>query len=231
MSFFNRSNREGHGRPLPEIGAGRAVTLFFTYFWQLVWANMLFVLFSLPVITMPAALCALNRVCILIYRNGHCFLWTEFWKEFRSSFLRSLLPGLLFGVLLFVGYFFMSLAAANAHFPVWCLIFWFVGIVAAVAGACWGAYFFALVPLLDGKNPVVLKNAYLLCFLRPGSALLVLGTLLGMCFVAMVLMPIFIVALLLFWFVLMQYIICYLVNDVAEDYILRPFAEQQKNNI
>lgn len=214
---------------MPESGTGRAAALFFAYFWKLVGANLLFVLFSLPIITMPAALCGLNRVCILIYRKGHCFLWPDFWEEFRRSFLRSLLPGLLFGAVVFAGYFFMSLAAANGQFPIWCLLFWFLGIAAVVAGLCWGAYFYVLVPLLDVGNAGALKNAYLLCFLRPGTAMLVLGTVLGMSFVAMTLMPIFIIALLLIWFGMMQYIVCYLVGEVAEEYILRPFSEQQTN--
>lgn len=214
---------------MPESGIGRVLALFFSYFWKLVGANLLFVLFSIPVVTIPAALCAMNRVCILIYRKGHCFLWMDFWQEFKRSLWRSFLPGVLFAGIVFLGYFFMSLAAANGAFPVWCLLFWFVGIAATIVGICWGAYFYVLVPLLDISISGALKNAFLLCFLRPKSAFLVLATVLGMWFAAVTLMPVFIFALLLFWFAWMQYMVCYLVNTVAEVYILRPFKEQQNN--
>lgn len=225
MFQFNRREKG----PVPQTGLRRLLELSGTYFWRLVGANLLFVLFSLPVVTLPAALCALNRVCILIYRKGHCFLWMDFWQEFRRSFGRSLLPAALFGGLTFAGYFFMSLAAANGAFPVWCLIFWSVGILAAAAGICWGTYFFALVPLLDLKNPGVLKNAFLLCMVRPARALLTLAVVLGMTLMAAALMPVFVVALLLCWFAATQTAVCYLINGVEEEYILGPYEAQSEN--
>lgn len=228
MGLFYRPDREGAGRPLPRAGLLRLLAISGTHFWKLVGANLLFVVFSLPVVTFPAALCALNRVCLLIYREGNCFLWMDFWQEFRRSFWRSIPPAILFGGLTFAGYFFMSLGAANGIYPVWCMIFWSVGILATAAGLCWGGYFFALVPLLDQKNPGVLKNAFLLCMIRPFRALLTLAVILGMAFVAAVLMPVFVAALLLLWFAAMQSLVCYLVNGMAEEYILRPYAERQE---
>lgn len=227
MGLFYRPDQEGAGRPLPSSGVGRLLAVSATHFWKLLGVNMLFAAFSLPVITLPAALCALNRVCILIYREGNCFLWMDFWQEFRRSFFRSLPPGVLFGGLTFAGYFFMSLAAANGAFPVWCLIFWSAGILAAASGICWGAYFFALVPLLDLKNMGVLKNAFLLCMIRPLRALLTLAVILGMAFLAAALMPVFIAALVLCWFSVMQMAVCYLVNGVADEYILQPYEERR----
>lgn len=227
MGLFYRPDREGAGRPLPQAGIYRLLAISWTHFWKLIGANLLFVVFSLPVITLPAALCALNRVCILIYRKGNCFLWMDFWQEFRRSFAGSLLPGALFGALTFAGYFLMSLAAANSVFPVWCLLFWSAGILAAAVGICWAAYFFALVPLLDLKTMGVLKNALLLCMIRPLRALLTLAIVLGMAFLAAILMPVFIVALLLCWFAVMQTAVCYLVGGAADEYILRPYEERR----
>lgn len=225
MGLFGSADREGAGSPLPRRGLRRLVMISGTHFWKLIGANLLFVLFSLPVITLPAALCALNRVCLLIYREGNCFLWTDFFREFRRSFWRSLLPGALFGGLDFLGYFLMSLGAANGAFPVWCLLFWSTGILASAAGIVWGAYFFVLAALLDQKNGGVLKNAFLLCMIRPGRALAVLAAVLGAVFAAMALMPIFIIALVLFWFSLTETLVCYLVHGPAEQYVLYPEGE------
>ena len=92
--FSGKFEKEGAGLPMPEGGPARYFSLLISNIWKLVGANVLFVLFSLPLITLPAALCALNRVCILIYKNGSCYLWQDFVGEFRASFLRSLLPAL-----------------------------------------------------------------------------------------------------------------------------------------
>ena len=99
--FKDRWRREGAGRPAPESGWRRVGVMGLTHFWKLIRVNLLFVLFSLPVLTLPAALTALDRVCVVIYKEGNIFLWDEFWKEFRRSFARTILPGLGFGLLLF----------------------------------------------------------------------------------------------------------------------------------
>lgn len=97
MSFFGHGyEREGAGLPMPEGGIRRYALLLTTHFWKLIGLNLLFVLFSLPIITMPAALCGMNRVCMLLIRNGHCFLWQDFIEEFKRSFVRSILPVVFF---------------------------------------------------------------------------------------------------------------------------------------
>ncbi len=223
-----RIMKEGPGRPDPEMGVRRFFSFLWTNIWKLIGANLLFVLFSLPVVTIPGALCALNRICVLLYREGHCFLWQDFIQEFRRSFLRTLLPGVLFGALLFAGYFFMSLAAGNATLPLWSMLFWSIGILLAGSGICWAVYYFVLAAMLELKNADLLKNAAILCFLRPGRAMLVLVFSLGTAFLAAILMPVFTVMLALCWFALVQYTLCYLVYAVADTYILQPYEAGKK---
>lgn len=229
MSFFRNRNREGAGKPVPQSGPGRCFALLAAYFWKLVGLNLLFALFSLPVITIPAALCAVNRVCMLIIRNGYCFLWQEFIEEFKRSFKRSLLPAVLFLSLIFFAYYAMSMGLTNAALPLWSMIFWAVGIGTAVVGICWGAYFFALLSLLDLNNKGVLKNAWLLCMVKPGRALTVFAVITAMIFVMAILMPISILLIVSCAAALTQYSVCFLVNSLAEDYILKPF-EASRNN-
>lgn len=222
MSIFGNRNKEGAGRPLPEGGVARYAVLLATNFWKLVGLNLLFIAFSLPVITVPAALCAVNRVCMLLIRNGYCFLWQDFIEEFKRSFKRSLLPAVLFVFLIFFGYYAMSLGLTNAPLLLWSTIFWAIGIMTAVGGICWGAYFFALVSLLDQNNRGVLKNARLLCMIRPGRALAVFGIIASVAFVMAILIPVSIVLMIFCVFAMIQYSICFLVYELAEKYILSP---------
>lgn len=229
MSWLkDRYRREGAGRPAPGSGWSRVGVMGMTHFWKLIQVNLLFVLFSLPVVTLPAALTALDRVCVLIYKDGNVFLWEEFRKEFRRSFFRSLLPGLFFGVLLYGGYFFLSLG--NGNFGSFLgILFWCLGLLMVAAAIIWGEYFFVLISILDIGNRNALKNALILWLARPGSGLLSLAIVLLLFFCALALLPIitpFLVAVI--WVVLAQYPICYLVYDVTEDLVLTPYEEQEK---
>lgn len=221
MGFFGgRSNREGAGLPLPEGGFRRYTAVLGTNFWKLIELNFLLLLFSLPVVTLPAAVCGANRVCMLLIRNGYCFLWDDFWQEFRRSFKRSLLPGLLFGALIFAGYYFMSLGLTNDAVPAWSVLFWAVGMMAAAAGLCWGAYFFALLALLEQGTGGILKNAGLLCLLRPLRAIWVLLIFLAAFSLLVLLLPLSVFLLFLLP-VLVQFTVCFLVNALADSFILK----------
>lgn len=220
MLFGKQYQKEGAGLPLPEGGIRRYGALLTSHFWKLVELNLLFVLFSLPVVTLPAALCGMNRVCMLLIRNGYCFLWEEFWQEFRQSLRRSLLPAALFTLLLLAGYYFMSLGLTNAALPAWSMLFWAVGMAAAAAGICWGSYFFALLRLLEQKTALVLKNAWLLCMVNPLRSFAVLAIILAAGVFLAFLMLISVVLLLTCAVALVQFSVCFVVYGLAKRYIL-----------
>ena len=226
--FRNRFQKEGPGLPAPKEGWARVGVMAMTHFWRLVAANMLFVLFSLPVVTLPAALTALDRVCVVIYKDGNIFLWYEFWKEFKRSLLRSILPALGFALLLFGGYFFMSLANGNLQLGLVSVLLWSLGILMCAVAIILGEYFFVVLAVLDISVLGALKNAFILWLARPLRGLASLAIVLVLGFALAALMPIGIVLLLLIWAVLAQLPISYLVFDVTEDLVLRPYAEQQK---
>jgi Predicted integral membrane protein len=223
-----RFQKEGAGQPAPETGWARLGVMALTHFWKLITANLLFVLFSLPVITLPAALTALNRVCVIIYKDGNIFLWEEFRKEFKRSILRSILPGLGFALLLFGGYFFMSLGNGNLQRGFVGVVFWAFGILMAAVAVILGEYFFVVSSVLDIGVGGAMKNSLLLWMSRPGSGLLILVWVALLSVAMAVLLPIGLVLLLLIWAVLAQYPVSFLVYDVTEDLVLIPYEEQQR---
>lgn len=69
--------------------------------WRLVKANILFWLCCLPLVTIPAALKALSRVCITLLRGEPCDLGQDWWASFRDGFLRTTGAGALAALVLF----------------------------------------------------------------------------------------------------------------------------------
>lgn len=106
--------REGRGpsRRPARVRVGFSY-LFWNHAWKLIRLNLLFLACCIPVVTMPAALCAMDRALIVLVREGNVLLWEEFRDEFKKDFWRSLPLGLLFGGLLFLGYFLLSLGMGN----------------------------------------------------------------------------------------------------------------------
>lgn len=69
--------------------------------------NLVFFVFCLPLISIPAALTAMTKVSILLQREEPVSVLSDFFQAFRDEFFCSLLCGLVLGsVLLLFGYVF-----------------------------------------------------------------------------------------------------------------------------
>jgi uncharacterized membrane protein YesL len=217
-----RWHKEGDDRPVPTSGAARYFFLLQTHFWKLITLNLIFVAFSIPVITLPAALCGLNRALIKLIREGHCFLWHEFFKEFRESFAKSLLLGMIFGGGLFAAYYGLSLGLTNAQ-SIFGMIFSAMGIFALMLALLMGGWAFVLAAMLPLGIRDILRNARALAFLDKKCSAAVLGLGLSLWLFMLMLMPVSIMggAFLLIAFV--QYTICFMVNEAVEVHIFAPY--------
>ncbi len=51
--------------------------------WDMFKLNLLIVVFSLPIITIPATHAAATRICISMVRDENTYLWRDFWQAFR----------------------------------------------------------------------------------------------------------------------------------------------------
>ena len=81
-----------------------------------IWANLAFVALSLPLITLPAAFSALQRVGHLAYTDPSEANLSAFWETFRANLIRAL-PWGLANVLFAVINFSNLIAYANVDSP------------------------------------------------------------------------------------------------------------------
>ena len=214
--------KEGDDQPVPTSGAARYFFLLRTHFGKLVTLNLLFIAFSLPVFTLPAALCGLNRTLVKLIREGHCFLWHEFFKEFKGSFVKSLCLGLVFGGGLFVAYYGLSLGLTNAE-SLFGTFFSAAGLFALMLAVLMGGWAFILTAMLPLGIRGILRNAWALVFLNKKCSLAVLGLGLFLWLFMLVLVPVSIVAGAFFLIAFVQYTVCFMVNEAVEVHIFAPY--------
>ena len=70
---------------------------------SLIKLNFLFLLFSIPIITIPASFAALTNVSMKIARQQHVFVFSDFKESFKKNWKQSSLLGIFF--LLLFSYF------------------------------------------------------------------------------------------------------------------------------
>ncbi|MBP5491290.1 MAG: YesL family protein [Clostridiales bacterium] len=105
------------------------VMRFMTNMFNIFWVNALFLVTSLPIITIGASLCGLYKVCIAIVSGDDPEVTKMYFKEFKSSFGKAtilwiiiLALGSFFGFELYAIYFRPDLISSNMSFlqyPIW----------------------------------------------------------------------------------------------------------------
>lgn len=210
----------------PEKGARRFFFLLATHPWKLVTLNLMFLMFSIPVVTIPAAVCGMSRVLVKLVREGNCFLWSEFIKEFKANLLKSLPFGLLSAALLFMSYYALSVSASSQDSSV-SIFAGAIGLFILGLTLLFSSYVFVLLPSLKLKNRHIAKNAMILMVTEWKTDLVIIGSIVAMALIIGALFPYTVVLLLFIWFSLQQLMICTAVNETMQRRIIKPYEQSQ----
>lgn len=148
-----------------ESGFSRFWYVLTTHTGKLIQVSLLFILFSLPVITLPLSITALNAVLQALFRKGHCFVFATFWKEFKQDIgMRILLFWLLLSIPIMVYILAQQISLVLAY--VICAL---ISVLLLVSFAYW----FSEMAILKLSSTKCLKNAFLLSFIQAKNNLLI----------------------------------------------------------
>ena len=207
----------GVNDPPPQSGIKRCTFLFATHYGKLIRLNLLFFVFCLPVITIPAAFSGMTRVLIQLVRKGQCFVWSDFWQEFKSSFARSSAFGLIWLVVSACAYYavvrYIAGGGRGAFLTGFVLLVWVYTCVA-------GGYTSVMIALVRLPLVGIIKNATILVFVEWRKTLLLVLVPGGLYVLAAILFPYSVILLLINGFSLIQFIVCLIVNDAIETRVI-----------
>ena len=61
----------------------------FNFLGQLIALNLLWMVCSIPVITVGTSTTALYYCILKLKKDGDCSIWKQYWKSFRQNFIQS----------------------------------------------------------------------------------------------------------------------------------------------
>lgn len=123
-----------------------------------IFLSILWVIFSIPLITLGASTSALYYTANKTIRNGRGYVWQQFWKGFKSSFKQCTLLWLLFGFIALILYNDAKIVALiwkDASFTFAAQVFFYVlmGVVLLIV-----MYMFPYVARFSAPFKSVIKN-------------------------------------------------------------------------
>lgn len=181
-------------------GGGNNLYFYLTKLYECIALSLLWLLTSLPVITMGAASAALYYTANKVIKNGLGHVSREYWKMFKSVFKQATLTWLAAIVLLvllcFEMWFINAMLAAGGG-EIWVYV-GFAIILAIVLIFLWLQYVFPYMARFQDSFGRTLKNTLILCVAHFFTSLLLLIILILMVVIPMIITLLIPVALALF---------------------------------
>jgi len=226
MELFSRYHAwrdqpgKGEGKPPPDKGFKRYNFIVKTHFSKLVLLNLLFLVFSIPIITIPASISGMTRVLMRLTREGFCDLWADFIGEFKSFFSLKLLAWLvLFAVPAMIAMLIAFLIPGIPAAGLWLAL-------SAVSYTIQG-YLFPIWAILDVPFGANIKNAFALCAMEWKKSILILCTA-SVHVLCYFFFPVSVPFMLLFTFSFTQLLICVIANEPINKHLVRDIRIPQE---
>ena len=146
-------------------GFARYFEILWREFFPLLKLNLLFIISCLPIVTIPAALTAMNRITVTMVRDRNYFMLSDYWDAFKRDFFRSLLAGVLVLVLVLLFslsiWFYYMLGQAGSKF-----FMLFVGVSVALMIMVLGSamYFFPMLAMVELPTGKLMRNSIIMFF-------------------------------------------------------------------
>lgn len=180
---------------------------------DVIWLNFIWLLFSLPIVTIGASTTAMYSVTMKMARDREGYVFQGFWKSFKENFKQATL---IWIILLIVGtvlgtdiYYFYNSTSEHAGLGMAVMI----GL--SSLALCTAEYIFPLQAQFENSIKQTIKNAFIICVRHlPWTVLL-------LCIYAAAAFCLYIAALLVgvFIFGLVAFITSYIYNKIFIHYI------------
>lgn len=221
MSFLNKIfnyDKPGPGVSRNQQPKKRIVLFFeilFRKFTNLIKVNLLFLVFSIPIITIGPSFSAMTYILRNFSLEKPVFLFSDFFdefkKNFKKSFLFSIISAILIVVLSISGYYYYTMFEVNVLYKVLFCILIFIALILSFSSY----YVYPMIVTLELKLFDILKNALRFAFigLKQNILIMLISLLLVIPVVLFFVFDLF--SLVLIYFFLFILIIPALINFVS----------------
>jgi uncharacterized membrane protein YesL len=134
--------------------------IFKTRVWELFALNILFVIFSIPIITIGPATCGVVRVTRNFATDRPTAVWGDFWKGFKENFLKSLGISIPTGIVLTGAYsgFYIYFALANTVAKSW-YVFLIISVLMGITVIIMNFYAYLMILFTELGLKDIYKNS------------------------------------------------------------------------
>ena len=201
-----------------EVPSGGPKRLWFvikTHYMELIGLNILFLVFCIPIITIPAAFSGMTNILMKWIRSDPVFFWQDFFAEFKAKFVKRLLTWLLLIISpISLSLYPVMLGYKNTGS--------YILLLTGAFSLIFQAYLFPIFVIVDIPVGTALKDAVFLTFVEWKCTIRILITT-GILFTACLFFTLFTIPVIVICLVsLYQLTICLWVNEPINKRLILP---------
>lgn len=196
--------------------------LFYEAFYRIIGANLMFILFCIPVVTIPAAIGGLTRVMSRLARDEQTYVIDDFLQGFKQEWKKSTVFALieiLFFALVYVAIGVYSKLISNQILSTVLLALVLTVMLVFLAAA---NYVWVMIVSVDLPLKQIMKNSLALCLVKPFGTLISLLVQGAVIFVAVGYFPVGLFLPLVFGFSIMSFTASFNAWPQIEKYVINP---------
>ncbi|MGN1267216.1 MAG: YesL family protein [Dorea sp.] len=188
--------------------------------WDLVLANLLFILCSIPLVTIGPALTALYHCTLRIVKGNHSGTLKTFFRAFKQNFKQSIIVWLVTVLMAMIIYSnFSFLKQIDSTFAE-ILTYSTFGITVILA--IFNIYIYPVIAAFEGSLKALIKNAFIFAsvnFIKTILMLLIWGFPLLMTYMDVQLQPLYVFCWFFFLFATLAYICSFMLYKMFKPYL------------
>ncbi len=140
---------------------------------DVIYLSIVFLLFSMPVVTMGASLTALYYATVKVVRRERGYIFSEFWRSFKTNFVQATIAWILFLVMMALMFFNVQVMNQEGGEMGGYLVGVYIAIgILVLATAC---YLFPVLSRFELKNLKLIRFSFFLSMRHALTTLLLLA--------------------------------------------------------
>ncbi|MDK2802139.1 MAG: YesL family protein [Oscillospiraceae bacterium] len=195
--------------------------IYFQKFWKLLQLNFIFILFSIPIVTIGPALSATSYIMKNFVTHNSVFLFHDFLQSFKQNFKKSFVISIFSLVIHLLLYISLSFYGQNMQSNKIIIIPYLFILLSSIIFIFMNYYIHIMIISVDLKIITIIKNSFLLAFLCIKSNIFI-SILIGIIiYIHLLIAPFSIFLFFIIGFITIQYIINCNAYFHIEKYIIK----------